>query len=45
MYSDEPSDAELSDADTMEPWEMVMQLDLDLLRERLTALQQQLGIH
>ena len=43
--SDEPSDDELSDADTMEPWETVMQLDLDFLRERLTALQQQLGLY
>jgi len=39
------SDAELSDADTLEPWEMVTQLDIDALNVRLTALEESFGIY
>ena len=45
MFSDEPSDAELSDADTIDPWDMVTEHDMDLLRARLTVLEQQLNMH
>ena len=45
MLDDEFSDADLSDADTMEPWEMVTQLDIDALDARLTVLEQHWRIH